>query len=491
MKRKGQLLTMDALLSLVIVVMVVGVVMNTNDMIKAEITNLLDWYDRANIANNMLDVLTKSPGYPGDWENNVTDVRMIGLRNKDTFALDYEKIIALNRSKEDLKEFLNRLARGKDFLFEVYVSGFNVSISGGFPKVFLNNITLANPNPPPAGVKFSLDKANGGEVDKANGGRDQTFNVSYIQIRKANGTVYENGEICKLGEPIMLKDGDYVRFTINESVALKVDKVYNRTLQPPATIEFYYKKGDQASQFKISFSPQGHCWNDLRIETGGGTVVLLISGYEGSFPTLNIDYKTSRNLYDEKVPLYRFALINGSFETDNTVIRSSMSRSPWIQPAERLTSITNRIYNLSRGPSPKDPLVYGIMEGNIPENALLKIRVNSSSGGNLTLISMLEDEKRGLFVQGNGTIINATLVWFVNGQGKAKTYESIGDVIILPLKDFLGTANTKNKFIGVWLYSMSDTWRGNVDIEIVPPIDHLLGPKIDDVLIKLLVWDDR
>ena len=48
--RRGQLLSIDALLSLVIVVMVVGVVMNTNDMIRAEITNLLDWYDRANIC---------------------------------------------------------------------------------------------------------------------------------------------------------------------------------------------------------------------------------------------------------------------------------------------------------------------------------------------------------------------------------------------------------------------------------------------------------
>jgi len=109
MKRRGQLLSIDALLSLVIVVMVVGVVMNTNDMIKAEITNLLDWYDRANIANNMLDVLIKNPGYPEDWEEGAADVKVVGLRdNTYSFALDYDKIIALNRSKDFCKRARTR-----------------------------------------------------------------------------------------------------------------------------------------------------------------------------------------------------------------------------------------------------------------------------------------------------------------------------------------------------------------------------------------------
>lgn len=144
--RRGQLLSIDAMLSLVIVVMVIGVVMNTNDMIRAEIINLLDWYDRANIANNMLDVLTKSPGYPEDWASNVSNAKMVGLGDKKyPFALSYEKIIALNRSKDNLTSIFNQLARGKDFLFEIYVSKFNVSVSGRFPRVYLNNKTFANP----------------------------------------------------------------------------------------------------------------------------------------------------------------------------------------------------------------------------------------------------------------------------------------------------------------------------------------------------------
>ncbi|MDN5319773.1 MAG: hypothetical protein PWP49_193 [Thermococcaceae archaeon] len=337
MKRKGQLLTMDALLSLVIVVMVVGVVMNTNDMIKAEITNLLDWYDRANIANNMLDVLTKSPGYPENWEEDVSSVRMVGLRDNDyPFALDYEKILALNRSKEDVTSILNQLVRGKDFLFEVYVSKFNLSVSG----------------------------------------------------------------------------------------------------------------------------------------------------------SLNSSYTSARDLLGAGETLYWFSLINGTFVDDINLIKSSMASSPWIEPVERTIVFPKFAYNLSSGPSAEEPLIYGFMRYNPLEGTSIRIRVNSTNYGNLTLLSKLGTEIRALFVYGNSTDLNATLVWYENGNATLKAYEGVNGTVTMSFEELFGSSDTTNKLIGLWLYSLEGWNRSDVTIEVVPTIEYMLEPKFEYVITKLWVWDD-
>jgi len=356
MKRRGQLLSIDALLSLVIVVMVVGVVMNTNDMIKAEITNLLDWYDRANIANNMLDVLTKNPGYPEDWEENVSSVKsvkMVGLRdNTYSFALDYDKIIALNRSKDNLTEIFNQLAREKDFLLEVYISNITLNISGRFPRVYLNNITFANPREHPPGVRFWI--ATGPEEENPS-----PFIVSYIKVIQ-DGTTYVNNETCGTppvnGNVIFLDQGDYVKFVVVQDVYIKAERgKYNEAVFIPngSVIEFFMTNPQSA--FHITYDEDG-CPYKFKF-AGFGDVVVTVSAYDSTFPTLNFTYESARNLFDLDKPLCRIAMINGTFESNMDKIKSSMNRSPWVEPVYRVSPVTKFIYNLSSGPSREEPIL--------------------------------------------------------------------------------------------------------------------------------------
>ncbi|ALV63909.1 hypothetical protein ADU37_CDS22120 [Thermococcus sp. 2319x1] len=497
--RKGQLLSIDALLSLVIVVMVVGVVMNTNDMIKAEITNLLDWYDRANIANNMLDVLTKSPGYPEDWEENVSGVKMIGLRHGNySYALDYEKILALNRSKENLTEIFNHLARGKDFMFEFYVSKYNLDVEGRFPRVYINNITFANPTPPPFGLIVDISKPEAG---------DKTFRVSYIRVVKG-GKIYENDEICSInrGNNVDLDPGDYVMFITEEPVEIVGKRgselLHDYLVYPPVVVEIYVgleenQNQNNFSNFLIEFSPKGQCrygWYDLKLGTQGN-VIITVSSYDSTFPNLTSTYNSFRDFYDLNEPLYRFAFINKTFVNDDAIIKASMQRSPWIESVERTFVFLKPVYNLSAGPSEEEPLVYGFVKYKVMDGEVVRIKVNSSNYGNLTLISQLGIEIRGLFVYGNQSDLNATLVWYEyengNRTAKLKVYRGFNGTIDVPFKELFGSTDTQNKILLLWLYSLEGWSRSEVEIEFIPEIRYMLEPKFDDAIIKLLVWDDR
>ncbi|USS40987.1 hypothetical protein NF865_01845 [Thermococcus aggregans] len=494
--KKGQLLSIDALLSLVIVVMVVGVVMNTNDMIKAEITNLLDWYDRANIANNMLDVLTKRPGYPEDWESNVSSVKMVGLRDKKyPFALSYEKIIALNRSKEEFKDIFNQLARGKDFLLEVYISNITLNISGRFPRVYLDNITFANPRGNPPGVNLDITNKTGDNPDSDNG----EFRVSYIEIRNLNGATYVNEAICDLpdltGNNLQLNPETgiyYLKVITVDPVWIKAKRGQgyiepSPLYLPPGTVLEVHMNDLTQSNFKITFV---NCPFIFKF-TGQGNVFITISGYDSTFPTLNFTYESARNLFDLDKPLYRIAMINGTFESDMNKIKSSMDRSPWTEPVYRVFPVTKFIYNLSSGPSKEEPILYGYYKEYGTKNVIVKIKVNSTLNGNMTLIGASEKGLRGIFVYGNSTDLSASLVWYENNEPKLKRYHGENGTIAVPFEDLFPLENTKSKLISLWFYSLEGWSREDVSIEFVPDIKPFLEPEFDETLIRLVVWDDR
>ena len=172
-------------------------------------------------------------------------------------------------------------------------------------------------------------------------------------------------------------------------------------------------------------------------------------------------------------------------------VRGSMSNSPWIEPVERTTVFSKFTYNLSSGPSSEEPLIYGFMKYNPLGGTSIRIRVNSSIYGNLTLLSQLGTDIRGLFVYGNSTDLNATLVWYENGNATVKGYEGVSGTITMPFEDLFGSSNTINKIVGLWLYSLEGWNRGNVTIEIIPSIEYMLDPKFERVILKLWVWDDR
>ncbi len=122
MRRRGQMFSLDALISLVIVILMLGTITSTSSSLKNEIEGMIGWYERANIADNMLDVLTKSPGEPANWFNNTSELRVLGLASNLTMGVDYNKLNALieliDRQNKNVVDSLNKLSTGKDFLMK-------------------------------------------------------------------------------------------------------------------------------------------------------------------------------------------------------------------------------------------------------------------------------------------------------------------------------------------------------------------------------------
>jgi len=126
--RRAQLLSLDAMLSLIIMMFVFAAVINTSTTLKGEITSMIGWYERSNIADNMLDVLTKSPGDPVDWELG-GDLKVPGLRMNGEQTLDYGKVYALfsgiEGNDEKIIKALCNLSGAKDFQVAI-LTGWNL-----------------------------------------------------------------------------------------------------------------------------------------------------------------------------------------------------------------------------------------------------------------------------------------------------------------------------------------------------------------------------
>ncbi len=129
--RRGQIFSLDALLSLVLVMMVLGVVLNTNESVMAEINRVVGWYEHANLGSGMLDVLTESTGDPEDWQNNLSALRSVGLRSVNySYAVDYSKLIALvaNINLSQIKQNLLNLSARKNFQLDIYLTNISVNL---------------------------------------------------------------------------------------------------------------------------------------------------------------------------------------------------------------------------------------------------------------------------------------------------------------------------------------------------------------------------
>ena len=133
MRRRGQILSLDAMFSLVLVIMILGMISTTSTAMKNEITTMIGWYERSNIGDTMLDIITKTPGDPDNWETDPSKLKQLGLENPNyPDTLDYDKVEALNESyqnnDETLKEILSNLSMGKDFSLSFFLT--KVEIDG-------------------------------------------------------------------------------------------------------------------------------------------------------------------------------------------------------------------------------------------------------------------------------------------------------------------------------------------------------------------------
>jgi len=94
--RRGQIFSLDALISLVIVIMIVGTFLSTSGELESGISGVIGWYSRSQIADTALGLLVKNPGTPPNWNENLSSLEVVGLGNSlYSYAVDYDKIKAL------------------------------------------------------------------------------------------------------------------------------------------------------------------------------------------------------------------------------------------------------------------------------------------------------------------------------------------------------------------------------------------------------------
>lgn len=477
--RKAQLLSLDAMLSLIIVVFMLAAVTNTSSALKEEITSLVEWHERANIAEDMLDVLTKSPGEPSNWFLNPDNVRVVGLRSSDKiYALDYRKLTAMNSSRDELAGKLANLSQGKDFMIEAFVSEYNVKIEGRFPRVYIENKTFANPKGNPPEINFEISSGNG----------NNPFTVSYVEIIRG-GTSYINEDICSLkrGNNIVLEDGDRVKFILAEDVTLTATRgqyteVY--TIPSGALVDVYIT-GPEVSNFQINFGG-GSCSIPISFKfSGKGNVIVTALAADSSVPKLIGNYTSAPVFEFLGSPTYTFAVINGTVVTDQSVINASMKRSPWIEVERRISTVERFEYNLSASPSANIPMVYGTLKTPILSGTL-KITVPDIEG-NASFVIASGPEVRGLLVykDGVGENVKAVIVY----DNTSTYYSGNLTTISIPLKRVLGKPSVGDT-LAIWFYSLNGWRRENFKIEFVPDIRFALEPRLDAAVIKLWVWDD-
>ncbi|WP_457752212.1 hypothetical protein [Thermococcus sp.] len=150
MRRRGQLFSLDAMLAFVLVVIMFGTVTATSESLRNEVTSMVGWYERANIADNMLDVLTKSPGEPPNWTDNPSGVLSIGLADNRTGGVSYVKMDALVKAVRNnvpaVRNILTNMSANKNFelLFFLGKWSFEVNLSNTTGSIPLNvtNVTV-------------------------------------------------------------------------------------------------------------------------------------------------------------------------------------------------------------------------------------------------------------------------------------------------------------------------------------------------------------
>ncbi|WP_010476981.1 hypothetical protein [Thermococcus zilligii] len=482
--RRAQLLSLDAMVSLVIVIFVFTAVLNTSSALKEEITSMLGWYERANIADNMLDIMIKTPGEPANWYQNPGSVKIVGLRSDSSLTgVDYKRVkaLALNFNNGNVSGALNNMGTGKDFLLEFYISSFQVSIGGRFPRVYMQNMTFSNPRGTPPGINFEI----------SSGGGNNPITVSYIELTR-DGRTYINNSICSLvkGNTLDLKDGDKLKFVLSVNATLtakrgQYNEVYNI---PSGTVVELYITGPDASNFKLNYGG-GSCPFTFNF-TGNGNVVVTVSAYDNTTPKISSTYTLYTSLMEKKTPIYWFAVINGTPTQDRNSVLASMDRSPWVEPAERRITIARLEYNLSAGPSATDPMVYGLLTSPLPPGAYLSVSATSNTPGNATFVALSGSRLLGLMVYRDktGGILRGVLVENRTSGVVLKYYSGTASSISIPLKDIFGEGS--GMVLGLWFYSLNGWARSGVSINIVPSIEWSLKPKAEPALVKLTVWDD-
>lgn len=465
--RRAQILSVDALLSLILIIMIIGIILNTGDIIKADILNLIEWYDRANIANNMLDVLTKSPGYPENWEDNIEGLKVLGVRSPEYLnALDYDKLLTLNSSKDSprIKNSLFNLSYWKDFQLEFYLLKKDINISGSFPTDIY--ITLG-------------DGENQVNIFIAG---DQVGNEAFSATN-----VTLNGEpLLERPQPYDLEVGSVLAFKTLQDIWVYAKK---GTIEEKYQIDAYsyievYVTG-RTSNLQVTYDN-----GELHV-SGKGQVAIIASGYTKGTLTLSQNFTYPIDLTNAT---FSIVMINGTLVENSAIIEASKDRSPWIEYQERSFVVAKLIYNQTAhiNQSSTKELMAGKLKQNVPSYSYLKIDVPNDESGNVTFVILDGSLVKGLLVYKSNASSNVVgiLHWKTGNQNITKVYRGNTTTVRIPWSDIFGQFDSENgaKIVEIWLYETSFS---SVTLTDLNNIGLLLEPKFEPIKVKLWVWDDR
>lgn len=475
--RRGQLFSMDALISLVLVIIVVGTVSATSENLRGEIASMIGWYERANIADSMLDVLMKSPGEPEDWESEPSSVIVVGLRStKYPHALDYNKVKALMdyfSTSTAIQNALYNLSHMKDFQMELYLTQMDVSINGSFASEIYVDLTGDFDN-----IKIALATDNSG---------NRAFKVKC-------DSVLLNGAPSPYGQSIKLDTGDTLEFiTIDPAQVLtggnnRVDVIPDNDNPEDSIPSGSYVQivvVDAKSNYHYSFTENnGVC--ELHIG-GQGQVKLVIQGNSGAnFAVIsNVTFPRFSS-----VPTSSLILINGSL-SDETTANASRFHSPWVEYVERNSLIALKFYSSTLTvPNKKERLIVGKLTQNVPAQGFFEF--TTTGNGNATFVIIDGNTSKGLMVwRGSSSgLLKASIAWREGGKVRAFFYEGNTTSVRVPLSVVFNVFDTERgpKVIEVW--SVENDFDAPLIMADRGTLGPILAPKFEPLIIKLWVWDD-
>lgn len=494
--KPGQLLSFDAMLSLVIAILILGMITSTSSALKDDITTMLGWYERANIGDNMLDIVVKNPGTPDNWESDPSNLVYLGLENsRYPNTIDYLKIEALNKAVNDndpaIRSALANLSMGKDFTLGFYLT--RVEIIG--------NVSVVPPN-----IEGSVELTEGRHFSLTTR-PGYSYGLSIV-VPWASPLRKDFPGVGNIQYVMNMSAGEIFTFKITEDVNV----VYSipagqgvggskETVTIPAGSTVYVRV--DSGWLLIGWTPlengEYQLWlpyhgEGLEVSTTWDGVIWW--GQQGGVYSTNL---TIRYIYATRVvdTDYNMTMINGTFVEDSSIIRTSMNRSPWITYTERRVPMTKMIYNRSYTVTPNDlpkELYVGSIYTPIPDYMALKVGFNDTGyivmvawmrGTNISGYSVLAAYKAS--VDSNiQLIINQT----INGKTYVKSYTSGSpDYVIVQWKEFLTQIKQGESLdIHVWVYEMRDI--DQVEITDLNGIKTIMKPQASLAVLKLWVWDD-
>ncbi|AEH24749.1 hypothetical protein [Pyrococcus yayanosii] len=495
--KRAQVLSMDALLSLILVMFIIGTVTSTSETIRGEITSMIGWYERTNIADNMLDVLTKSPGEPENWEENINNLRVIGLGDTDCYCLAGEKILRLAEmyNASQVISAMENLSLGYDFAISIYYT--NVTLAGNITtRVTYTNITIYENITIPFSDRIEISTGHGQGYGK------YFFVDRYLSYFIIDGTEYGIfNAIFQYGNPVILNPGDKfvfyypsrggsgrARIIVDNGTATRVtDYIYGiiEVDSGQVYVNIAYQQGGRwkVAVYVYSSSASGR----VIIITGeGGQVTKETKILVANISTM-FTYSTII-----KTPEIMFGIINGTIETNPLKIRSSMNNSPWIQSASRTLPVKWLIYDAEYTLYPSDGpklLLSGMVDQPIPPGEIL---FSPSGRGNATFIalSVLEEGVQQVIIVINATDAEIVKAHIFYPDGTTRTIYGNSTTVPVPLEFIFQNPGIGEKAtLYLWEYSMVNL--DSVSVSIPPILGEILKPQYLPITIKLWVWDDR